>query len=267
MEPSAVSSLVDREALSHEPGCSKQPSTCVCRGVFWIWAKRSDVSSSAAARADGRNMSGKWMLFPKSDDVDDAWRRVCELLAEGKLGDTAKVAPKRAVNPGQGTHLICVYTSDWSDVADVFRVLCTLRDELRFAATCNLNYKTDEATHTAQYSNPESAIRAGFEEVATPNHRHYRVSLYASPNLERSPASEAVQMVQNNIGAEYRLGVVAERVPVTVAAAASEHKVEDGAPPAETEFAIHFYSPEELRKPKRGRGADKSGRKKAKVAN
>jgi hypothetical protein len=35
--------------------------------------------------------SGKWMLFPKLDDLPRVWRRVAEATAEGKLGPTSKV--------------------------------------------------------------------------------------------------------------------------------------------------------------------------------
>jgi hypothetical protein len=76
-----------------------------------------------------------WILFLKTKNVDKIWNEIKTLLSKNQLGNVAKVstADKR-------THFICVYTYDFKDVPDVFRVLVTLRrinhlenDPLRYA--------------------------------------------------------------------------------------------------------------------------------------
>lgn len=71
-------------------------------------------------------VSGKWMLFPPVEDIDNVWRAVCQAVDAGRLGPCAKVA----TNGGEGRserdahlRLVCVYTRDFSDERDVRRVL------------------------------------------------------------------------------------------------------------------------------------------------
>ncbi|KAH0366973.1 DUF1917-domain-containing protein, partial [Aureobasidium melanogenum] len=99
--------------------------------------------------------SGKWMLFPKPEDVNRVWKLVAEAVVDGRLGDTAKVAPADPPNPfgaaqkQQASHLICVYTRDFSDLDDVRRVLEELI-ELGLApraADGAIYYKTDAYTY------------------------------------------------------------------------------------------------------------------------
>lgn len=100
-------------------------------------------------------ITGKWMLFPKPKDVNRVWRLVAEAVIDGKLGDTAKVAPAdppdrfSAATKQQASHLICIYTRDFSDLDDVRRVLEGLM-ELGLAprpADGAVYYKTDVYTH------------------------------------------------------------------------------------------------------------------------
>lgn len=75
-----------------------------------------------AAKKNGVNC-GKWMLFPTEDKVDRYWADVARGTVEGRLGIAAKVAT-RSDKPGDGsTRVICVYTKDISDEADIKRVL------------------------------------------------------------------------------------------------------------------------------------------------
>lgn len=99
--------------------------------------------------------NGKWMLFPKPEDVNRVWKLVAEAVVDGRLGDTAKVAPADPPNPfgaaqkQQASHLICVYTRDFSDLDDVRRVLEELI-ELGLApraADGAIYYKADAYTY------------------------------------------------------------------------------------------------------------------------
>ena len=88
----------------------------------------------------------QWMLFPPDDIVDGTWRLVVESVIGNRLGSGAKIATGPS-NPGR-PRLICVYTSDWSDVSDVRRVL----DELVELGLCpregnGIYYKNDAFTY------------------------------------------------------------------------------------------------------------------------
>jgi hypothetical protein len=96
------------------------------------------------------------MLFPSPQDVNRVWRIVAEAVVDGRLGDTAKVAPADPPNPfvaapkKQSSHLICVYTRDFSDLEDVKRVLEELIElglAPRNAADGAIYYKADAYTY------------------------------------------------------------------------------------------------------------------------
>lgn len=67
--------------------------------------------------------TGKWMLFPSNDQLDDTWSAVARATAKGTLGAGAKVA---SYSGRPDRRLICVYTEDFSNKEDVRRVLVKL---------------------------------------------------------------------------------------------------------------------------------------------
>ncbi|CAD0083325.1 unnamed protein product [Aureobasidium vineae] len=107
--------------------------------------------------------NGKWMLFPKPEDVNRVWKLVAEAVVDGRLGDTAKIAPADPPDPSvqkkkQTSHLICVYTRDFSDLDDGRRVLEELIElglAPRNAADGAIYYKADAYTYlNIDSSNP-----------------------------------------------------------------------------------------------------------------
>ena len=71
---------------------------------------------------------GKWMLFPRANEVDQVWEKVVRATVDGRLGISCKVATRESDDPGDvaflaRTRLICVYTYDFGDEEDVRRVL------------------------------------------------------------------------------------------------------------------------------------------------
>lgn len=74
----------------------------------------------AAAKEKGCS-SGKWMLFPDLDHVNSAWSLVATATAENELGLAAKVGTDEG-DPNRA-RLICVYTENFEDKADLKRVL------------------------------------------------------------------------------------------------------------------------------------------------
>ncbi|KAK4228151.1 hypothetical protein QBC38DRAFT_164215 [Podospora fimiseda] len=71
--------------------------------------------------------TGKWMLFPEPNQVNQVWAVVAKATANNELGIAAKVETKVETNP-QKERLICVYTGDFRDKDDVARVLKRLKE-------------------------------------------------------------------------------------------------------------------------------------------
>jgi hypothetical protein len=96
---------------------------------------------------------GKWMLFPGANDVSHDWRLVAKATADGKLGQTSKVA---TWDPSRSHVLICVYTPDFNDVAQIKRVLqCLVGLGLRSLTSKPIYYKCDAYTYLSiEYNNP-----------------------------------------------------------------------------------------------------------------
>lgn len=185
--------ITDAESRYHESSCARLPSSCTCMRVSWIWARLNDSMDTSIG---GR--TGKWMLFPNSDHVDEAWKKVVELLASNQLGHSAKVAP--LIHANNGCHLICVYTNDYDDVPSVFRVLHALRQLSLPCTRKALHYKTDDATSLGIYNSDAAAARAGFGSVAPKKHKNFKVSMYSSPVVVEG----SVVLQRNNVGATFR---------------------------------------------------------------
>lgn len=65
------------------------------------------------------------MLFCDSEYVNESWSIVAQATADNELGIAAKVAP----DCGDGKpRLICVYTKDFTDMADVSRVVHKMKE-------------------------------------------------------------------------------------------------------------------------------------------
>lgn len=114
--------------------------------IYFLHADRLKGKYPAAAER-----SGKWLIFVPVDQVDEAWEKVKRATEEGLLGGSAKVATAKpnanAADPS--VKVICVYTYDSDDQADVRRV----RNELRkLGFTKPMPYKTDEATYAGHYA-------------------------------------------------------------------------------------------------------------------
>lgn len=115
--------------------------------VFWLFA-------SAPKNTDKQDTehSGKWLLFIRRVFIDQAWAVIKKATKEGRLTKAAKVSTALE-NPNAKDnidHVICVYTYDCTDEADVKNVREKLR-ELGF--TKKMPYKSDQATFSGRYSN------------------------------------------------------------------------------------------------------------------
>ncbi|CAF3466267.1 hypothetical protein SNK03_012470 [Fusarium graminearum] len=100
--------------------------------------------------------AGKWMLFCPPAEVNDVWDIIAKATANNELGIAAKVAPRPADDDFRKDRLVCVYTADFADKADVGRVLQKLR-ELRLVEIRGrpIYYKPDAYTYIGiSFGNP-----------------------------------------------------------------------------------------------------------------
>ncbi len=118
----------------------------------WVRAAAPGFEPKPASLDAATTQVGKWLLYIPSADHDSVWAKIREATEAGRLGISSKAetALNTAMSPfAQGrVRLICVYTVDWTDDADVKRVLGELR-ALGFNG--RLSYKTDSDTLTGQY--------------------------------------------------------------------------------------------------------------------
>jgi hypothetical protein len=100
-------------------------------------------------RRHGKDRVGKWFVFEHIDNIDEAWKKIKTATENCELGFSAKVATAkpspRAKDPNQ--KVICVYTYDFTDKKDVYRVREKLA-ELGWDGA--LYYKTDEMTRSGK---------------------------------------------------------------------------------------------------------------------
>lgn len=125
--------------------------------------KQLEIDILAAAREHGCT-SGKWMLFPHPDYVNSFWSLVATATANDELGIAAKVAADEG-DPDKA-RLICVYTENFEDKADVKRVL----ERLLAMGLCNRNgamaegrtiyYKVDAYTYLDIMGGNEWGLKA-----------------------------------------------------------------------------------------------------------
>ncbi|KDQ16414.1 hypothetical protein BOTBODRAFT_106952 [Botryobasidium botryosum FD-172 SS1] len=80
--------------------------------------------------------TGKWLVFAPPADVDALWSRIGNATHAGTLGTAAKVSPRN----GNENHVICVYTANYMDNADVDRVRVGLQ---RLGVKKTITYKPD----------------------------------------------------------------------------------------------------------------------------
>jgi len=125
---------------------SREPRPSQVKHEYWLYAERKSGDYPKAT-----TNSGKWLIFAPISQIDGLWTKIKLATEDGRLGDLAKVATARpnpiATNPR--TKVICVYTYDWTDEADVRRV----REELRaLGITSRIAYKADSDTDAGRYS-------------------------------------------------------------------------------------------------------------------
>ncbi len=106
---------------------------------------------------------GKWMLFPSPQNVDEVWAKVAKATWEGELGVGAKVATKKDDGDdekSERSRLVCVYTRDFEDRADVARVLKKLVVLKLVGGEQGIFYKCDAYTYLDVMGGNEWKLKA-----------------------------------------------------------------------------------------------------------
>ena len=129
-----------------EESMKGKPKGTITRKVTPI---RKLVEETILKEAKARNCtSGKWMLFPMPDIVNETWATVATETAAGRLGCAAKVATDDGQMSDRLNRLVCIYTEDFSDKKDVKRVLERMVDVgLITRKGGEIYYKCDAYTH------------------------------------------------------------------------------------------------------------------------
>lgn len=87
------------------------------------------------------------MIFCSDHDVDDIWQVIARATAANELGIAAKVGTRPEDEGIKRDRVICVYTADFTDKADVGRVLQKLRElKLVEAKNRSVYYKPGKFT-------------------------------------------------------------------------------------------------------------------------
>ena len=115
---------------------------------YWIFS--SNVVFNSKTTELTLPYAGKWLLFLPPDKVDVVWKKIDEATQQGLLGVSAKCSTMRlSQNYGHKKMVICVYTKDYKDKKDVFRVRQMLR---KMGFDYKIPYKTNQATREGKYA-------------------------------------------------------------------------------------------------------------------
>jgi len=132
----------------------------------WIYAE----GKGEGCYEDGQTYVGKWLIFVPRESVDEVWKRVKRATEAGRLGIEAKVSTSCPSGYKSTDHVICVYTRDFRDKADVAKTLKGLRE---IGLMGKLYYKTDQATLSGLYAKEGPFTK-----------KKQRTSLYSSDDFE-----------------------------------------------------------------------------------
>ncbi len=112
---------------------------------WWLWAFRS---KKAGSYPDHAERGGKWLIFVSENNAEVVWKKISDATIRGLLGSTAKMSTS-AASAGKSGRVICVYTYDYEDSADVNRVRAALRE---LGVTGKIPYKADADTIAGRYA-------------------------------------------------------------------------------------------------------------------
>ncbi len=140
LEQERLAQKQERETATLIEPCGLQPR------AGWEHASHQKITYP-----EDTERSGKWLIFSECEHITGLWNNVKRLLYASQLGRAAKVSLVGHIDQktDKNVHVICVYTYDYADRSDVFRIRQALRD---IGVTWKISYKADEATRQGIYS-------------------------------------------------------------------------------------------------------------------
>ncbi len=121
----------------------EQPSRATKENFIYAYRKTGSYPEHT-------DRGGKWLIFVPTESIDEVWQQSRLAVERGELGESAKVSTAKP-NPNTADtskHVICVYTYDSDDTADVRRIRAVLRG---LGIRHRIPYKTDRATEPGEY--------------------------------------------------------------------------------------------------------------------
>ena len=137
--------------VAPQPGqLAASSNPCAAKdGYYWVHAYPKTPAASMDLRA-----TGKWLVRMDCPYVEAFWGMIHAATEEGTLGIGSKISTDWAMSSDpSGTwrkHVVCVYTKDWRQKDDVFRVaqrlhaICAVKKMM-------LTYKPDVFTFDGRY--------------------------------------------------------------------------------------------------------------------
>lgn len=141
-----MNTFTDDILFAHMFQHSDKPSECTA--TPWLYAENKQNFSST-------DFSGKWCVFVSPEEVNRVWNKVKKACSSSKL-TFAKVSTNYSFGSHK-KHVICVYTKDYRDSAD----LMAARDALRKIGILEeLGYKRDIDTRNNVYGENEWLLKS-----------------------------------------------------------------------------------------------------------
>jgi hypothetical protein len=124
------------------------------------WIRPTSQSSAGA----GSGRSGKWLIYPTCGKAVRVWRAIAGAVRDRDLWD-AKISVTQA-KVLEGRHIVCVYTSDFCNVADVRGAAIKLV-QIGAIDERTIYYKPDAMTLDGVYSDTGAASIFGLRAETT----------------------------------------------------------------------------------------------------
>jgi predicted RecB family nuclease len=137
---------------------------------YWVYA--SVVKPQRHPQKFKQIKSGKWLVFSDINDHDSVWQKIKRATQDGLLGVGAKAATSKPNPnaPSADEKVICIYTYNWLDIDDVYRVEKALR---KIGIEQTLYYKTDSDTIAGQYKVNGSKNISKYVSKATKSYKKF----------------------------------------------------------------------------------------------
>ncbi len=116
---------------------------------YWVFAHVKKEGNRP--RRFKNNKIGKWLVFVDIGELDKTWKIIKNATEKNYLGHLAKAATAKQNSNASSERekVICIYTYNWQDTEDVYRVEKELRN---IGIETTLYYKTDLDTTEDKYS-------------------------------------------------------------------------------------------------------------------